>query len=162
MKAYGALYDKFSPKQTPLKTKYYQLKESNPDAAKNLFKTNPELGDQFDAYKEQKLKYINEKRKIEGVPPIDRNTFTNVTFGYEDDERKVYNELKYGKGMGGFGASTPTLSKKGFNPYNYAVSTSSGGGKPKTIKAKGAAKVGIAAKQTASAKPKVTIKKSLV
>lgn len=162
VKAYGALYDKFSPKQTPLMTKYYQLKESNPDAAKNLFKTNPELGDQFDAYKEQKLKYINEKRKIEGVPPIDRNTFTNVTFGYEDDERKVYNELKYGKGIGGFGASTPTLSKKGFNPYNYAVSTSSGGGKPKTIKAKGAAKVGIAAKQTASAKPKVTIKKSLV
>jgi hypothetical protein len=62
----------------------------------------------------------------------------------------------------GFGASTPTLSKAGFNPYNYAVSTSSGGGKPKVTKAKGAAKVGIAAKSTASAKPKISIKKSLV
>lgn len=67
-----------------------------------------------------------------------------------------------GTSKSGFGSSTPTLSKKGFNPYNYAVSTSAGGGKLKTIKAKGAAKVGIAAKQTASAKPKVTIKKSLV
>lgn len=161
VKEYASLYDKYSPKQTPLMTRYYQLKESNPEAAKNLFKTNPELGDQFDAYKEQKLKYINAKRKIEGVPPIDRNTFTNVTFGYEDDERKVYNELKYGKGFGGFGASTPSLSKKGFNQYKYAVSTASGGGKPKIVKAGKTAKVGLAAKN-ASGKPKVTIKKSMV
>lgn len=160
VKAYGELYDKYSPKQTPLMTKYYQLKESNPDAAKNLFKTNPELSDQFSAYKDQKLKYINEKRKIEGVPPIDRNTFMNVTFGYEDDERKVYNELKYGKGYGGYGSGGG--SDQSLNPLKYALPLSAGGkfkapvsSKPKAVK------VGIK-KKDSTAKPKVSIKKSLV
>jgi len=173
VKAYGDLYDKYSPQQTPLMTKYYQLKDSNPDAAKALFSTNPELSDQFDAYKEQKLKYINEKRKIEGVPAIDRNTFMNVTFGYEDDERKVFNELKYGRGYGGYskggysrrgggsggGGSGDGLASEYDNPYKYAVSIKAKGSSKATVKLGGKiAKRGVTAKATS--KPKVTIKKS--
>jgi hypothetical protein len=175
VKAYGDLYDKYSPQQTPLMTKYYQLKDSNPDAAKALFSTNPELSDQFDAYKEQKLKYINEKRKIEGVPAIDRNTFMNVTFGYEDDERKVFNELKYGRGYGGYskggyskygysrgggsGGSGDGLASEYDNPYKYAVSIKAKGSSKATVKMGGkVAKRGVTAKATS--KPKVTIKKS--
>ena len=173
VKAYGDLYDKYSPQQTPLMTKYYQLKDSNPDAAKALFSTNPELSDQFDAYKEQKLKYINEKRKIEGVPAIDRNTFMNVTFGYEDDERKVFNELKYGRGYGSYskggysrrgggsggGGSGDGLASEYDNPYKYAVSIKAKGSSKATVKLGGKiAKRGVTAKATS--KPKVTIKKS--
>ena len=121
VKAYGELYDKFAPKQTPLMQEYYKTKETDPEGAKDLFDVYPELSDQFAAYKEQKLKYINERRKMEGEPEIDRNTFMNVTFGYEDDERKVYNELKYGKGYGGY--SGP----KGYSKFGYSKSSRKGG-----------------------------------
>jgi hypothetical protein len=162
VKAYGELYDKYYPQQTPLMTKYYQLRESNPDAAKDLFKTNPELSDQFSAYRDQKLKYINEKRKIEGVPPIDRNTFNNVTFGYEDDERKVYNELKYGRGYGNYGSGGGGSRRATIkSPYDSAVSLNAGGSiaKPKVSVGSSGKTQG---RKVSSSKPKVTIKKSKV
>lgn len=126
------------PEQPAGVKEYYKLKTDNPDAAKELFKTT-NLSDQFDAYAKERLKYINAKRKIEGFPPISETTFDNVTFGFEEDERKVYNELKYGKGYGGYGSRGSRRgggygsrggrrgSNPNDNPDKYRISLSAGG-----------------------------------
>lgn len=143
--------------QPALVKQYYQLKEKDPEAAKNLFKTT-NLSAEFDTYTADRLKVINAKRKLEGFPPIDADTFNNVTFGYEDDERKVFNSLKYGKGFGGFGKKG---DKSVGSAYKYAVSLNAGGKAPSpkvSIKPTNAPKT----KATKIAKPKVSIKKSKV
>jgi len=145
------------PEQPELIKRYYQLRESNPDAARALF-TTTDLSSQFDAYKQERLKYINAKRKIEGFPPISAEAFNNVTFGYEGDERKVYNELRYGRGYGGFSGRKNGSSNK----YAYAVSSSGRGG---GFKAPSVVKVATAPttlKTARIARPKVSIKRSKV
>lgn len=83
---------------------YYTLKEQDPDAASEFYKNNADrLSSYFDNYRKKRLKYINMKRALEGYDPIDDDTFNNVTFGYENDERKVQNELYYKLG-GGYGS----------------------------------------------------------
>lgn len=158
------------PEQDKLISQYYSTKESNPDAAKAMFETT-NLSQAFDKYKQDKLKYYNAKRKIEGHPPLDEGAFNNVTFGYEDDERKVYNQLKYGKGYGSYSkygkgggsGGGGGGSSDGFNVSKYlsSISGSSSGSKPKvsvSVKAKK-----IAARSTsAGQKPKVSLKKSRV
>jgi len=90
------------PEQTALMQKYYQIKVQDPNSAKQFFKANvDQLSNDFANYKNNKLGYINAKRSIEGYPPIDTKVYNNVTFGYEDDQQKVFNELKYGLGYGG-------------------------------------------------------------
>jgi len=90
------------PEQTALMQKYYQIKSQDPALAKQFFRNNADqLSNDFANYKNNKLGYINAKRAIEGYPPIDKRVYDNVTFGYEDDQRKVFNELKYGLGYGG-------------------------------------------------------------
>lgn len=103
VKAYGAI--KY-PEQTKLIQRYYEIKSKDADAAKEYYRANRDkLSEDFDKYAAERLTYINAKREIEGFPPIDASVFNNVTFGYEDDERKVFNELAYGRGFGfgGFG-----------------------------------------------------------
>lgn len=80
----------------------------NEEAGKQFFKDNiTQLQADFADYKDRKLKEINKKRDILGAPPIDKDTYNNVTFGYEDDERKVLRDLQYkyssgyGNGRGG-------------------------------------------------------------
>lgn len=144
--------------QPDLVKQYYQLKTTDPEAAKELFKTT-DLNGAFDAYTADRLRYINDKRKIEGFPPISATTFDNVTFGYEEDEGKVFNELKYGKGYGGFGGgkkSDPSL-----NPLKYAVSTKSTAKGPTiNLKTGGAGRRVTLKAPTGS--PKVSIRKSKV
>lgn len=107
------------PEQSALVKQYYQIKEGNEQAGKDFFKANADaLSADFDGYREKRLKYINAKRAIEGYPPITQDSFNNVTFGYEDDERKVYNELKYQKGYGGYGSGKGG-GKKGISIGKY-------------------------------------------
>ncbi len=88
------------PTNTALMDQYYAIKNKDAAAAKEFFKANADqLSADFTNYKQQKLNYINAKRNLEGVPPIDPRVFNNVTFGYEDDERKVFFELYYQKGF---------------------------------------------------------------
>lgn len=103
------------PEQPDLIKRYYQIKSEDPQAAKDFYKANADqLSKGFDSYAAERLKYINAKRKIEGYPPIDASVYANVTFGYEDDERKVYNELAYGRGFGkGFGFGNKQGSARG-------------------------------------------------
>lgn len=160
--AEGAYYDKIKEK-----TKNDPNAASQATAAKTYSGasavTSPVMQSKLDQYYAYPAKSAERKAYLKANPDI---------VAYWDQQNGLANEERLAMGLDllgadqyskyGSGGNTPTLSKKGFNPYNYAVSTSSGGGKPKTIKAKAAAKVGIAAKSTASAKPKVTIKKSLV
>lgn len=123
----------------------------------------PQYNDAVDAAKQQysdaKFKWTNDERKARGLPPLSKEVWDNVTFGFESDEEKVYKQLKYGKGYGGYGSSSGGSSgSKGFDPYEYAVSLGSNKTpKPKVYQAKQRkiAKAKIS-------KPKVTIKKSKV
>lgn len=156
-KAYAAV--KY-PKQSDLVKKYYQTKSQSAEAGKQFYKDNADrLSADFEGYRKKRLEYINAKRKIEGFPPISANAFNNVTFGYEDDERKVLKELsfKYGSGFG-FGKKRPPTAG---SAYKYAVSLNAAGEqvKPKvSVRKSGGVKSTI--KQTA--KPKVTLKRSTV
>lgn len=61
-----------------------------------------------DQYNQAKLDWVNKERKARGLAPISPEVWNNVTFGFTSDEEKVYNELRYGKGLGGFGFGDPT------------------------------------------------------
>lgn len=146
------------PEQSPLVQKYYQVKASDPTAGKEFFKANADaLSTAFQTYKDQRLRYINAKRKIEGFPPISANAFNNVTFGYEDDERKVYNELKYGKGYGSYGSGGSAR----VNAAKYLQDRPSVGTTKVKVSAK-APQIAVKARNTGASKPKVSIKKSRV
>lgn len=115
VKQYGETYDKFYPKDTKLQEQYYATKKQSEEAGKAFYKANADqLSADFDAYSKQKLKYINERRKIEGFEPLTEKVFENVTFGYEDDEDKVAKELYFkgkggGKGKGGSGSKSVNI-----------------------------------------------------
>lgn len=142
--------------QPKLVKDYYSLKATDPEAAKAMFKST-NLSAEFDKYSLDRLRYINEKRKIEGYPPIDATTFNNVTFGYEDDESAVFNELKYGKGYGGYGSgnkdNTPTAAYTKV-PQGEALSKVSFKSSSPEIRTKKSVK--------RRPRPKLQIKKSLV
>lgn len=67
----------------------------------------PEWSDQVeaerDAYNEAKRVWTNKERVARGLPEIPKEVWDNVTFGFQEDEEKAYNQLKYGKGYGGYG-----------------------------------------------------------
>jgi len=114
-----AYYNIEYPEQPQIIKDYYALKAKDPNAAKQYYKNNVnELSPAFEKYRSDRLGYINAKRAIEGAPPIDAKVFNNVTFGYEDDESKVFKQL--GFKLGEFGSG----SDKGYNAYRKAKSFS--------------------------------------
>lgn len=157
------------PQQTELVKAYYDLKAQDATAAKNFYKENADqLSADFAGYRDARLKEINAKRAIEGVSPIDPDTFNNVTFGYEEDEAKVARDLYFkgtGAGSGSYRRRGGGGGKKlaASNAFKYAVSLKAGGKVPTAEKTpkkiSGKKKAKVTAKNT---KPKVTIKKSLV
>lgn len=150
------------PEQDKLISQYYTTKQNNPEAAKAMFETT-NLSQAFDKYKQDKLKYYNAKRKIEGVPPLDEGAFNNVTFGYEDDERKVFNELKYGKGYGGYGSGGGGGNKDGsFNTSKYMNSISAGSNTSRPKVSVSVKQKKVAPRYAQAKKPTVSIKKSRV
>jgi len=116
------------PENTTLMEQYFALKNKDAAAAKQFFKDNADqLSADFTNYKQQKLNYINEKRRLEGVGPIPASVFNNVTFGYEDDERKVFYELYYQKGFGKqFGRRPRTFYQPSIYRSTRLPSTSAG------------------------------------
>lgn len=142
--------------------KYWELKDSNPDGAKEYFKNNADrMTAYFDHYRKEKLKLINAKRELEGYPPIDDDTFNNVTFGYEDDERKVARELYYKlNGSGGYGSGSG--SSRASSTHKYAVSLGAAGRVARPRVRKIAAKKYKNRAKNLSAMPKVSIRKSKV
>jgi hypothetical protein len=89
--------------QPDIVKKYYQVKNADPDAAKEFYKANKDtLSKAFDTYAKDRLGRINKMRKIEGYEPISLETFTNKTFGFSADDG--------GYGYGGGGG-------KGAEPY---------------------------------------------
>lgn len=90
-----------SNKNHPLIAKYYAAGPEGSDARKNFYKENADsLSKEFQAQKIEKWNWTNAMRDIEGAEPIPFDVFQNVTFGYEDDERKVAKELYYKLGNG--------------------------------------------------------------
>jgi len=90
-----------SKKAYPLIAKYYDSGEEGSDARKNFYKANADaLSKAFESQKRDKWNWTNAMREIEGAEPIPWDVFQNVTFGYEDDERKVQKELYYKLGNG--------------------------------------------------------------
>jgi len=153
-KAYAAIV---YPEQSPLIKRYYAVKANQGnDTGKAFYKANADtLSADFKKYRAERLKYINDKRKIEGYPPISEDSFNNVTFGYEDDERKVYNQLKYG-----FGSGYGSKSDSSLNSYKYSVNSVGAKVKAKApVRVAGIKKIALSSK---ASKPKVTSKKSLV
>lgn len=147
----------------PLISQYYDIKNRNPDEAKQFFKDHvDELSTNFDQQKIDKWNWTNQMRTLEGVEPIDWQTFQNITFGYEDDERKVFNELKYGKGYGGYGSGGSGKTFGSLNPLKYALSTSVDSASGPKVGYRVANKARPSIARRAISAPKVSIKKSLV
>lgn len=154
------------PEQTDLVKGYYQAKSEDPQKGKDYFKSHADaLSKDFTDYKTAKLDNINKKRDILGLDPIKPDTFNNITFGYEDDEKKVAQEL-YFKGAGGYsrgsrggsggGSSSPDLGK---SDASYAVSLKSGGSIAKpSVSIKKVTPISNKSK-VSIAKPKVSLKK---
>lgn len=110
-------------------------------------------------YTKAKLDWTNNERKARDLPPINPDVWNNVTFGFESDEEKVYKQLKYGKGYGGYGkGGSRKVSMK--NIYGYGSGLTPRKAKAQTVKKIAAPKVKVASSKTT--KPKVTIKKSKV
>ena len=99
-------------------------------------------------------------RKARDLPPINPDVWNNVTFGFESDEEKVYKQLKYGKGYGGYGkGGSRKVSMKA--PETYGTELRAGA----TIKKPTVKKITMTSskpKTVAIAKPKVSMKKSKV
>lgn len=146
-----------SDKKYPLIGKYFDMKEKNPDAAKEFYKANADaLSAAFEQQKKDKWAWTNNMRRLEGAPPIPWEAFQNVTFGYTDDEEKVAKAL-YFKGKSGTGGSSKVSMK---NIYGYGSGLTARKSKAQPVKKIAAPKMKIASSKTS--KPKVTIKKSKV
>ena len=118
------------------------------------------MSEEFDKYTLERLRVINAKRALEGHDPIDQDTFNNVTFGYEDDERRVARDLFYkngGYGSGSGGSGGRGLSLQGAQVGRVDVRGNFKYKKP-TVSVK-KTPIGKAAKAKG---PKVSIKKSKV
>lgn len=111
-------------------------------------------------YTKAKLDWTNNERKARDLPPINPDVWNNVTFGFESDEEKVYKQLKYGKGYGGYGkGGSRKVSMKA--PETYGTELRAGA----TIKKPTVKKIAMTSskpKTVAIAKPKVSMKKSKV
>lgn len=111
-------------------------------------------------YTKAKLDWTNNERKARDLPPINPDVWNNVTFGFESDEEKVYKQLKYGKGYGGYGkGGSRKVSMKA--PETYGTELRAGA----TIKKPTVKKIAMPSskpKTVAIAKPKVSMKKSKV
>lgn len=119
-----------SAEQPKLVKQYFKLRDKNEDKAKAFQKANSDaLNTQFDQYADARLKVINAKRKIEGYPPLTKEEFNNVTFGYESDEDKVATKLYFkNKGNGysyGSGGKGSKNGKSGKTAKNKRVPLSS-------------------------------------
>ena len=107
------------PQMSPLVNQYFDIKNKDANAGKEFYKNNrDQLAADFDANKKAAFEWTNNRRRIEGAQPIPWDVFQNVTFGYEDDESKVFKEL--GFKLGEFGSG----SDKSYNAYKKAKSFS--------------------------------------
>jgi len=110
-----------------------------------------------DAYTEAKRNWTNEERKARGLAPISKEMWNNVTFGYESDEEKVFKQLKYGKGFGGYGKGGSGKAKT-VNLDKYRISETAKGKvtKAKFNKPGALAKVKLSDAKLAKAKTSTT------
>ena len=108
------------PQMSPLVNQYFDIKNKDANAGKEFYKANRDaLAADFEANKKAAFEWTNNRRRIEGAQPIPWDVFQNVTFGYEDDESKVFKELGFKLGEFGSGGSS-----KGYNAYKKAKSFS--------------------------------------
>lgn len=150
-----------SKQKYPIISQYFDMKEKNPDAAKDFYKSNADaLSAAFEKQKKDRWEWTNQMRSLEGAPSIPWEAFQNVTFGYEDDEEKVAKALYFkGKSGSGYGkGGSNKVSMK--NIYSYGSGLTPRKAKAQTVKKIAAPKVKVASSKTT--KPKVTIKKSKV
>ena len=107
------------PQHTDLVKQYFDTKEKNAEAGKQFYKNNrDQLAKDFESNKKAAFEWTNKRRALEGAQPLEWSAFNNVTFGYEDDESKVFKEL--GFKLGEFGSG----SDKSYNAYKKAKSFS--------------------------------------
>ena len=89
-------------KDYPLISKYYDIKNTDPDAAKQFFKDNADaLSAAFDAQTKANFEWTNAMRTLEGADKLDWDTFKNISFGFEADELAAFKELGYKLGQFG-------------------------------------------------------------
>ena len=102
---------------------YYQLKASNPDAAKAFYKENQsQMQATFDQYNADRLARVNAMRKIEGYPPLTAEVYFNKSFGFDAN----YDKNQKGGFSRGGGFARGGFARKGFGGGR---SGGSGGGR---------------------------------
>ena len=80
---------------------YYQIKASDPTAAKAFYTNNQEqLKAAFEKYNQDRLVRVNAMRRIEGYPPLSPEVYFNKSFGF--DANYDQNQKKGGFQRGGF------------------------------------------------------------
>lgn len=91
---------------------YYQIKASDPAAAKAFYTNNQEqLKSAFDKYNQDRLVRVNAMRRIEGYPPLSPEVYFNKSFGF--DANYDQNQKRAGFSRGG-GFARGGFARKGF------------------------------------------------
>jgi hypothetical protein len=148
------------PTKPPAKAAYDEAYQKFAKGQGPKPKFNDAVAEAKDKYSEDKRVWTNTERKARGLPPISKEVWDNVTFGYESDEEKVYKELKYGKGFGGYGGFAK--GKKNVSFAGASRNKTKGTIAKPTVSVKSPGKLKGSVKYATSSKPKVSIKKSLV
>ena len=79
---------------------YYQIKASDPAAAKTFYANNQEqLKSAFEKYNQDRLVRVNAMRRIEGYPPLSPEVYFNKSFGF--DANYDQNQKRGGFSRGG-------------------------------------------------------------
>lgn len=100
---------------------YYQIKASDPTAAKAFYTNNQEqLKAAFDKYNQDRLVRVNAMRRIEGYPPLSPEVYFNKSFGF--DANYDQNQKRGGFSRGG------GFARGGFSRGGFGGGRSGGGG----------------------------------
>jgi hypothetical protein len=150
------------PQQTDLVKQYLDINNKDKDAGKAFYKNNADqLSADFKQNKQLAFEWTNKRRALEGATLLSFDAFDNLSFGYEDDEKKLATKLYFkGKDEGWSYDEFGNKIKGPGSQYKYNVRASKA---PKISFIKSATKApGIKIKKISLGKPKVTMKKSRV
>lgn len=101
---------------------YYQIKASDPAAAKTFYANNQEqLKSAFEKYNQDRLVRVNAMRRIEGYPPLSPEVYFNKSFGF--DANYDQNQKRGGFSRGG------GFARGGFSRGGFGGGRSGGGGR---------------------------------
>ena len=107
-------YQKLSkeyPANTSLIDQYQAVKKADSAKGKQFYKDHlSQLQADYKRLGNERFDWTNKMRVAEGTSPMDRSTYDNLSYGYEDDERKLAQDL-YWKNKDGYAKGNSSEKK---------------------------------------------------